>query len=33
MPSQGKTGIQSFYLGSTAEKVVRHAPCTVTVVR
>jgi universal stress protein A len=33
MPSQGKTGIQSFYLGSTSEKVVRHAPCTVTVVR
>jgi nucleotide-binding universal stress UspA family protein len=33
MPSQGRTGIQSFYLGSTSEKVVRHAPCTVTVVR
>lgn len=29
----GKTGIERYVIGSTATKVVAHAPCTVTVVR
>jgi nucleotide-binding universal stress UspA family protein len=31
--TQGRTGIAHFLIGSTAEKVVRHAPCPVLVVR
>ncbi|MDB6035082.1 MAG: uspa protein [Verrucomicrobiales bacterium] len=31
--SHGYTGIRRVYLGSTAERVVRHAPCHVLVVR
>ncbi len=31
--SQGITGIKRYLIGSTAAKVVAHAPCTVTVIR
>jgi nucleotide-binding universal stress UspA family protein len=31
--THGRTGIRRFLLGSVAEKVVRHAPCSVLVVR
>lgn len=31
--THGHKGLKHFYLGSTAEKVVRHAPCSVMVVR
>jgi nucleotide-binding universal stress UspA family protein len=31
--SHGRTGVQRWLLGSVAEHVVRHAPCTVEVVR
>jgi len=31
--SQGQTGIDRFLLGSVSEKVLRHAPCSVLVVR
>jgi nucleotide-binding universal stress UspA family protein len=31
--SRGRTGIRRMVLGSVAESVVRHAPCTVVVVR
>jgi nucleotide-binding universal stress UspA family protein len=31
--SHGYTGIRRVYIGSTAERVVRHAPCHVLVVR
>jgi len=31
--TQGRTGLVHFLIGSTAEKVVRHAPCPVLVVR
>ncbi len=31
--STGKTGIKRYLIGSTAVKVVAHAPCTVTVLR
>lgn len=31
--SHGRTGIERFLLGSVSEKVVRHAPCSVLVVR
>ena len=31
--THGYTGLRRFFLGSTAEKVVRHAPCPVLVVR
>ncbi|MGN6105726.1 MAG: universal stress protein [Kofleriaceae bacterium] len=31
--THGRTGIQHVLIGSVAEKVVRHAPCTVMVVR
>lgn len=33
MPSHGSSGLQEFYLGSTTEKVVRHAPCSVHIVK
>jgi universal stress protein A len=33
MGTHGRTGIQRALGGSVAERVVRHAPCTVTVVR
>jgi nucleotide-binding universal stress UspA family protein len=33
MGTHGRTGIKRFLLGSVAEKVVRHAPCSVLVVR
>jgi nucleotide-binding universal stress UspA family protein len=31
--THGYTGLKRFYMGSTAERVVRHAPCPVLVVR
>jgi universal stress protein A len=31
--THGYTGLKKFYLGSTAERVMRHAPCPVLVVR
>ena len=31
--THGYTGLKHVYLGSTAERVVRHAPCPVLVVR
>jgi universal stress protein A len=31
--SHGYTGLKRVYLGSTAERVVRHAPCAVLVIR
>jgi len=31
--THGRTGLERLYLGSTAERVVRHAACPVTVVR
>lgn len=31
--SHGRTGVAHFFLGSVAEKLVRHAPCPVLVVR
>ena len=33
MGSHGKRGIDRFLLGSVSEGVVRHAPCSVNVVR
>jgi len=33
MPTHGKGGVARFYLGSTAEKVVRKSPCPVLTVR
>jgi nucleotide-binding universal stress UspA family protein len=33
MGTHGRTGLEHVLLGSVAEKVVRHAPCTVMVVR
>ena len=33
MGSHGRTGFGRFFLGSVAETVVRHAPCSVQVVR
>jgi nucleotide-binding universal stress UspA family protein len=33
MGSAGRTGVNRFLLGSVAEKVVRHAPCSVLIVR
>jgi nucleotide-binding universal stress UspA family protein len=33
MGTQGRTGLEHMLLGSTAERVVRHAPCPVLVVR
>lgn len=33
LSTHGRTGLDRFYLGSTAERVVRHAPCPVLVVR
>ena len=33
MGTHGRTGIQRALGGSVAERVVRHAPCTVTIVR
>ena len=33
LATRGLTGLRRAYLGSTAERVVRHAPCPVTVVR
>ena len=32
MATHGRTGISHFFLGSVAERVVRHAPCPVLVV-
>ena len=31
--THGRTGLEHFLLGSTAEKILRHAPCPVMVVR
>lgn len=31
--THGRTGLQHFLLGSTAERIIRHAPCPVMVVR
>jgi universal stress protein A len=31
--THGRTGIKRLFLGSVAEKVIRHAPCSVLVVR
>jgi nucleotide-binding universal stress UspA family protein len=33
MPTHGRTGWKHVFLGSTAEKIVRHSPCPVLVVR
>jgi nucleotide-binding universal stress UspA family protein len=33
MPTHGYTGLKHVFLGSTAERVVRHSPCPVLVVR
>jgi nucleotide-binding universal stress UspA family protein len=33
MDSEGRTGVGRFFIGSVADKVVRHAPCPVLVVR
>jgi nucleotide-binding universal stress UspA family protein len=33
LSTHGRTGLERAYLGSTAERVVRHAPCPVLVVR
>ena len=33
LATHGHKGLKHFYLGSTAEKVVRHSPCSVLVVR
>ena len=33
MPTHGRTGLKHAYLGSTAERVVQHAPCPVLVTR
>jgi nucleotide-binding universal stress UspA family protein len=33
MPSHGRHGLERLLLGSTAERVVRHAPCSVLVLR
>jgi nucleotide-binding universal stress UspA family protein len=33
MPTHGRTGFQHVFLGSTAERVVQHAPCPVLIVR
>ena len=33
MGSHGYTGLKHLLLGSTAEKVVRHAPCSVLIIR
>lgn len=33
LSTHGRTGLDRFYLGSTAERVVRHAACPVLVVR
>jgi nucleotide-binding universal stress UspA family protein len=33
MPTHGYTGLKHVFLGSTAERVVQHAPCSVFVVR
>ena len=33
MGTHGRTGIKHVLLGSTAERVVRHAPCSILVVR
>jgi nucleotide-binding universal stress UspA family protein len=31
--SRGLTGIETFFLGSVSERVARHAPCSVLIVR
>jgi len=33
LTTHGKTGLKHVFMGSTAERVVRHAPCPVLVVR
>jgi nucleotide-binding universal stress UspA family protein len=33
MGRHGQTGFERFLMGSTAERVVRHAPCPVLTVR
>lgn len=33
MGTHGRTGLQHFFMGSTAERVVRYATCPVTVIR
>ena len=33
MGSEGRTGMRRFLVGSVAEKVIRHAPCPVLIVR
>jgi len=33
MPTHGRTGLKHVFLGSTVERVVRHSPCPVLVVR
>ena len=33
MPTHGRTGLEHMFLGSTAERTVRHSPCPVFVIR
>jgi nucleotide-binding universal stress UspA family protein len=33
MASEGRTGVSRFLIGSVTEKVIRHAPCSVMIVR
>jgi nucleotide-binding universal stress UspA family protein len=33
MPTHGRTGLEHMFLGSTAERIVRHSPCPVFVMR
>jgi nucleotide-binding universal stress UspA family protein len=33
MATHGRTGLQHVFLGSVAEKVIRHAPCPVLAIR
>jgi nucleotide-binding universal stress UspA family protein len=33
MATHGRTGLGHLFIGSVAERVVRHAPCSVLIVR
>ena len=33
MPTHGRTGLEHMFLGSTAERTVRHSPCPVFIMR